>query len=147
MLSLSFSVDAVPVPQPRHRVGAGYKGGKPHAYLPREHPIHVFKAVVALRAREAMTAKGWLPLQGPVVLRLVFVLPRPVWLVWKTRPMPRRVCSCKPDLSNLVKGCEDAILQIGYVDDSQIVRLEAEKVYAAGDEKPHVEVTLTQQEA
>ncbi len=146
MLSLSFIVDAVPVPQPRHRIGAGFGSGKPHAYLPKEHPIHVFKAMVALRAREAMTAKGWLPLQGPVSLRLVFVLPRPVWLVWKTKPMPRRLASCKPDLSNFIKGVEDSCLGILYVDDSQVVCLNALKYHAAGDEKPHVEITLQQQE-
>jgi Holliday junction resolvase RusA-like endonuclease len=46
----------------------------------------------------------------------------------------------KPDLSNIVKGVEDALNGVLYKDDSQIVNLSMEKYYS---EEPRLEVTLS----
>jgi len=45
----------------------------------------------------------------------------------------------KPDLSNIVKIIEDALNGIAYRDDSQIVKVHAEKYYS---DQPRVEVTI-----
>lgn len=45
----------------------------------------------------------------------------------------------KPDLSNIVKGIEDALNGIAYIDDCQIVDLHVMKFYS---DEPRVEVVL-----
>ena len=64
-------------------------------------------------------------MEGALVLELIFLLKRP-------KSLPRKVLHHikKPDLDNLVKAIKDALKGICYRDDSQIVRINAEKIYA-----------------
>ena len=141
---LTVTVDGVPVAQPRHKVGAGFGGGKPRAYLPKDHPVHAFKQQAKLECRRTILAnkQEW-PSVLPLGLWLVFIMPRPQRLVWKNKPMPRCWAPHKPDCDNLVKAILDGIASEIVHDDAQIVWLNAWKYYAAGDEKPHVEVTVS----
>lgn len=84
------------------------------------------------------------PMQGPLALSLVFVLPRPQKLIWKTREMPRAWHTGKPDSDNLQKSLKDALTKLMWVDDAQVCRVDAVKYIAAGDEQPHVEVVIEQ---
>lgn len=75
-------------------------------------------------------------LAGPVLVRLRFWLPRP-------KSLPKRVVEhvTKPDLDKLVRAVFDALTGVVWVDDNQVVRVDARKRYeVAGG--PHVEVSV-----
>lgn len=147
---ISFTVPAVPVPQPRPRavLAHGGLGARVHEVTHiknartgerKAHPIVAFKATVRLAAERAYQGP---PLAGPLDMTLGFVMPRPASLVWKTRPMPRAWHGKKPDVDNLVKSTLDALRGLLFVDDGQVARLWLSKVIAAGGESPRVLVTL-----
>ena len=79
---------------------------------------------------------------GPVALVVTFHLPRP-------KSLPRRVrhVTTAPDLDKLVRCTSDALTGILYADDSQVVDLEAHKVYAAIASPPRATITLSEAEA
>ena len=83
---------------------------------------------------QAIAVKPEIPLSGPLQMSLVFYLPRPASL-------PKRVLHHvkRPDIDNLFKALADALNGIAYVDDSQIVRLCAAKVYS---EQPGVSILI-----
>lgn len=141
--TISFVVTCAPVAQPRQRHRISNKGGKAFAqnYTPANHPVNTFKTIAQIAAREAWP--GCQPMKGPLVLKAAFVLPRPKRLIWKNRLMARLPCEAKPDLDNLLKSLKDALTGIIWLDDSQVVRVEANKWYAAGDEQPGVEVSVS----
>jgi Holliday junction resolvase RusA-like endonuclease len=140
---MAFSVACVPVPQPRqrHRV---VNGAKPYAtnYTPATHPVNGFKHLVASEARRC-----WLgdPLAGAVELHVMFRFPLPA----SAKAADKRYIaagahiahSSRFDLDNLLKGLFDALTGITWVDDRQIGKLTAEKVYA---KEPGVDVWIAE---
>lgn len=76
------------------------------------------------------------PTIGAVSLRMKFVFARP-----KTAPKARVRPTVKPDCDKLCRVIFDAATGVIYMDDSQVVKVEAEKVYG---ELPgvHVEVEI-----
>ena len=77
-------------------------------------------------SREQMAGKA--PHDGPLALRVVFYLPRP-------KTAPRRVLepAKKPDTDKLLRAVMDALTASGvWVDDAQVVQVEARKVFAGG---------------
>ena len=94
-MNVTFTVDSIPVAQPRQRVAMHARGGKPlpfaRVYTPAKHPVNAFKACVKLAASELFTA----PTNEPVECFLVFVMPRPKRMNWKKRPMPRVPNCCR----------------------------------------------------
>ena len=133
--AIQFFVDAAPVAQPRQRHAV--RNGISMSYIPKEHPIHAFKTLVRIRAKEAYKGP---PLKGPLIACFVFLLPRPARLVWKTRAMPRTWAAGRPDADNFCKAVLDAMTGLVFEDDSQVVELRAQKFYASGDEAPGVHV-------
>ena len=136
--SLTFTVQGVPVAQPR--LAQVWAGGKRVAYVPRtrlgqEHPVTAFKTLARARCREALTGG---PFRGPLGLRVVFVLHRPRRL----KSGPREWCPVKPDLDNLLKATKDSLKGLIWNDDAQVVMCDGVKVYASSDEEPHTEVTV-----
>lgn len=68
----------------------------------------------------------WLPLDGPILLDVIFMLRAP-----KTMPRGRTAPTTYPDLSKLIRSTEDALVRAEVMrDDARIVRLTAEKRYA-----------------
>ncbi len=138
---IQFRVNAVPVAQPRQRHRSFQVGGKTitQNYCPKSHPVHAFKAAV----QQAVTqVHRTAPLAGPIHLSVVFLMPRPGRLIWKTKPMPRVYHASKPDDENLLKSLQDSLTALAWIDDAQVCSLRLEKWYAAGDEPPGVEVTI-----
>ena len=133
---ISFFVDADPVAQPRQR--HAIRNGVAINYIPKNHPIHVYKEMVALRARTACNGI----LEGPVGVTLIFLMPRPQAMIWKTKPMPRVLHDGKPDFDNLAKAIADALNGIAWKDDAQIARCVVEKYYAAWYEPAGVHVQI-----
>ena len=141
---IQFTIDSIPVAQPRQRIASKGRGGAPlpfpRAYTPTQHPVNAFKACVKLAAAELFDA----PTNDPVECFLIFVMPRPRAKVWKARPMPRLPDHRKRnDCDNLAKSVLDALTGIAWNDDGQIYRLFIEKWIAGGDENPHVEITIS----
>lgn len=139
MNSLSFTVPAVPVAQPRAK--ASSFGGHTRMYTPtktasgKTHPIAAFKACVQLAFRQACSLS---PHDGPLRLSMIFVLPRPQKLQKKSSPADRIPHTVKPDADNLQKSVMDALSGLLFQDDRQVYSVMAWKWYAAKDEQPQV---------
>jgi len=89
-----------------------------------------FEAHGRLSAQLAMDARP--PIEGPVRLEVLAVLPVPV--SWSQKKRARAITSdvlprSRPDLDNFVKSAQDAINEIVIRDDSQIVEVGARKRY------------------
>lgn len=136
---IHFTIPAVPIAQPRPRAVVRANGRAGVFGAKDSHPVHAFKALAALAARQAYRGA---PLEGPIEIEVAFVLERPKNLCWKTKPMPREWHTKKPDADNLVKSLADALTGILWRDDAQICVKRLAKYVAAGDEPPHVEVRV-----
>jgi Holliday junction resolvase RusA-like endonuclease len=84
---------------------------------------------------------------GAVRLAVVFFLPRP-----KSKPASVKHHLTRPDLSKLLRGIEDALTGVLWMDDSSVVEIVARKAYAAArpeariivdDAEPVTQLTLT----
>jgi len=127
METLTFSVPGNPVPQPRARVST--RGGFARAYTPADHPIHAYRAAIAAAAIEA----GATPTDSaPITLIVDLVWTRPKSHFRKSGLKPDAPRLPRPDCSNCLKGIEDALNGIAWVDDTQVGRVVVEKSY--GDE-------------
>lgn len=143
MTEISFSVPVVPMSQPRqrHRI-AKNDAGKQYVrnYTSERAPIQTFKATVRMAAQQAYQGP---PLEGPLRCDLEFVFPRPSGLIWKTKPMPRLPHSKRPDRDNLDKAVMDALKSLLWLDDAQVCDGRIQKWIAAGNEQPHVVITVS----
>lgn len=106
----------------------------------KAHPIIAFKATCRMAASAAYNGA---PISGPVRVDVVAVFPRPAAKVWATKPMPRYRHTVKPDRDNLDKAILDCLTGIVLVDDRQACAGTIDKWHAAGDEQPHVLITIT----
>lgn len=86
---------------------------------------------------QALPARPAQLLVGPLVAEFTFFLPRP-------KSAPKRVVRpvTKPDLSNLLKGVEDALRGIVYADDSQLVDLRVSKTFADAACLPGIHILI-----
>lgn len=134
---IQFTIPTIPVAQPRQR--HANMGGHIRNYIPTDHPVVAFKAAAQMAAAGAYQGE---PLDHPLRVDLVFVMPRPKSMCWKRRPMPRAPFAKKPDRDNLEKSLYDALNGLLWRDDSLICDGRVQKVYAAGDEQPHVEIVI-----
>ena len=72
-----------------------------------------------------LISEDWEPIDAPVELSVIFYLPRPKTVL--DRPLP----SVMPDLDKLIRAVADSLTDAKiYADDSRIVRITAQKVYA-----------------
>lgn len=140
---IHFTVHTIPVAQPRQRTRlAKTRDGKSYTqnYTPVRHPVNAFKAAVQLAWREAHDGP---PLEEPIRLGGLFIMPRPKGKCWKTKATPRYPHTGRPDLDNLVKAVKDALSGLAWRDDSQVWRYgDVSKVVASGSEGPRVEVVV-----
>lgn len=117
MTILQFTVHGIPAPQGSKRhIGDG-------VMIESSAKVKPWREAVKWAAREAMPA-GWAKLDGPLVLSVVFYLPRPK--AAKSAVM----CHKMPDLSKLIRSTEDAITDAGvWADDARVCSIIAEKQY------------------
>lgn len=135
MNAITFSVPGDPVPQPRPRITT--RGSHGHAYTPASHPIHAYRQAIAAAAREA----GATPSDAaPITLIVDLVFARPKSHYRKSGLKPDAPRLPRPDCSNCLKGIEDALNGVAWVDDSQIGRVVIEKTYG---ERPGTTVRIT----
>lgn len=123
-MTVTFSVDGDPVPQPRARITT--RGGHGHAYTPAGHAIHAYRAAIAAAAREA----GATPTdRAPITLVVDLVFARPKSHYRKSGLKSDAPKLPRADCSNCLKGIEDALNGVAWVDDSQVGRVVVEKTY------------------
>ncbi len=124
---VQFTIFGTPVPEARPR--AAIRGGHATVYKPEKS--RTWQSIVA---GEAMQHRPEKLLEGALVLKVAFFLPRPKSLPKKVNHHVKR-----PDLDNLTKTIKDGMSSIIFHDDSQIVHLEAYKKY---DNTPRVEILV-----
>ena len=138
-MAITFTVPGDPVPQPRHRITS--RGPFAHAYIPASHAIHDYRSAIAEAARKA----GATPTEDePLTMTVVLQFARP-----KSHYNAKGVKASaptlpRPDVSNCIKGIEDALNGVAFVDDKQIGTLIATKRYG---EEAFTSVTLTSEKA
>lgn len=126
--------------------GVAQQMGSKRAFMPRgwtrpiitdsNRSLKSWQTLVAQGASDAMqqlpTAERQI-LTDAVRLTVAFFLPRP-------KSLPRKVLAHTkaPDLDKFVRGLQDALTEVVFKDDSQVVDLIAMKRYAAPGEAPHV---------
>lgn len=143
-MTIRFRVPGVPVAAPR--VKATIRGAHAGVYTPtktstgKSNGVAEFKATIRMAARAITTGPL---LDGPLRVDLEFVFPRQSNKIWKNRPMPRYRKTTKPDRDNLDKICMDALTGVLWVDDNQVCDGRITKWHAAGDESPHVLITVS----
>jgi len=82
-----------------------------------------WRNAVAFAALE-LVRDGWELLDEPLELSVIFYLPRPKTVQDRAYP------SVMPDVDKLLRAVFDSLSGVIYVDDSRVVRVSAQKVYA-----------------
>ena len=123
----NIEIDGDPIPQARPKVTL--RGKYPHAYDPSGEDKRQFAAGV-----KARLPPSFAPIAAPLEVDLVFFCVRPKSHYNKAgnvKPIFRFLeKASRPDLDNLAKFVLDALNNVVWVDDSQIVRLSVTKVYS-----------------
>jgi crossover junction endodeoxyribonuclease RusA len=128
---LDLFVPGRPAPQGSKRhVGGG-------RLVESSKAVGPWRTVVAWHAAQAFTGA---PLDGPLRISLVFVMPRPAGTPKKSTPPAIK----RPDLDKLTRAVFDALSGVVWNDDSQAVELHAFKRLAQLDEQPGVNIRIGQ---
>lgn len=123
-MAITFTIPGDPVPQPRPRITT--RGGHGHAYTPASHAIHGYRAAIAAAARAA----GATPTDAaPITLVVDLVFARPKSHYRKSGLREDAPVLPRADCSNVLKGVEDSLNGVAWVDDSQIGKVVVEKSY------------------
>lgn len=133
-MKIEFTIYAEPVAKARARAGAGGR-----FYTPKK--TSDYETIVAMQAKIAM--EGRAPIDSACCLSLAFHIPMPK--SWSQKKRAQAISgeikhTSKPDLDNLIKAVKDGLNGIVWVDDSQVVRVVAEKKYS---ENPRVECCVS----
>lgn len=129
--SIHLTIPGNPVAQGRPR---GYRRGK-HIGFYDDPKSKDWKKTVAVHAQAYLVGRVWELIGTAIKLQIVFRILRPKSVSIKKRPEP----ITRPDLDNLVKAVKDALNGVLWRDDSQIIELEAKKVY---DDPPGVDISV-----
>ena len=121
-MSITFSVDGEPVPQPRAKITT--RGGFGRSYVETKHPIHAYRKALQMAAVDA----GLRPCTGTVEVVIDAVFCRPRSHMNKKGLKPTAPITPRADVDNLAKGVLDAIGPI-IGNDTQVKRLVIEKRY------------------
>jgi Holliday junction resolvase RusA-like endonuclease len=124
MKPITFTVPGDPVPQPRARITT--RGKFAHAYTPKKHPVHAYRAGVLRAAIEA----GLLPVSEPIEVIIDAVFARPKSHMTKRGVKASAPALPRADVDNVAKACLDSLKDL--FDDTNVRRLIVEKSW--GDE-------------
>lgn len=130
--TVSLFVPGRPAPQGSKRhVGGGILVESSKAVAP-------WRTSVAWHAAQAHSGA---PLDGPLAVRIEFVMPRPSGCPKRTTPAAVK----RPDVDKLARAVLDALSDVVWRDDSQVVDLHATKRLAELDEQPgaHIRVGVS----
>ncbi len=139
MISLSFV--AYGVPQPKGSAKAFIPKGWNRAIVTSDNPKNKGWQQIVAEAASAELSPAFVLLDGPIGLTVRFYLPRPKLIKAKTVPHLK-----KPDLDKLVRSVKDALSQVVWQDDSQVVLITAVKTYAYVGQVPRAEIHVREVE-
>ena len=128
-----FSVEGHPKAQPRVKARAVNQGGKWRAFVYTPTTAKDWKLAVAV---EAAKLDVYYEKDVPLEVRKVFLMPRPKSHYGSRKGEPYLKDSApkhpttKPDLDNLEKAVWDALNEVLWHDDAQVVKVYKEKQYA-----------------
>lgn len=133
---IKIVIDGEPVAKGRARITV--RGGFARAYTPAKTASYEDR--VRFKAKMAMGEIK--PLSCPIKLTVNAFLVIPT--SWSTRKKIDAACggilpAKRPDLDNYVKSAMDALNNIAFLDDSQVVEISTSKVY---DENPRLEIEI-----
>jgi Holliday junction resolvase RusA-like endonuclease len=138
MSTLTLQVTGEPKGQPRPRAFARKMGNVHVARFYDSDVADEWKRAVQIVVLDASIVHKWPLTLGPVAISMCFSLPRPkshfgAKGLKASAPVHH---SGKPDVDNLAKLVMDQITRSGKVwrDDSQVVSLRVEKLWASGNE-------------
>ena len=120
---INFTITGKPIQQQRHRVA---RNGRMY------DPNHKDKNQIWLQIANHKPRK---PFVGDVMIKVIFTIPYPkkFYRTGKYKHLLKdnipEYVSVRPDLDNYLKLLLDVMNKGFYVDDSQVVKLQAEKVY------------------
>lgn len=117
MTTYTFVISGPPVAKGRPKFAV--RGGHGMAYTPEKTRAWEKAARMIIKAQ----MRGNPPLEGPIDAELWFGMPRP-------KTVKRKHPVVKPDIDNFIKNAFDAMNGIAFVDDAQIVRVNASKEYS-----------------
>lgn len=140
MQKLMFEIPGSPIGQGRPKFST--INGHAKAYDPEKS--RNYKAYVRMLATQAMKDSGFTMIEGPCCLSIdaYFEVPKSKSKKFREAALSGlEYPTKKPDLSNIVKGIEDAINNLVYKDDACIVSLSVCKFYS---EVPRVEVVISE---
>jgi Holliday junction resolvase RusA-like endonuclease len=139
---ITFTVYGVAQPKGNMRAFAA-KGMKFPIVTDSNRSAKSWAQLVAQRASEALEqSPDARVIVGPVRLTVAFFLPRPQRLLipkWRAR-QPAHVSA--PDTDKLLRSVGDALAQVCYHDDAQVVEILAMKRYTAPEQPPHITVRV-----
>lgn len=140
---VKFRIRSDPVAQGRPRLTT--IGGRARAFDPKKSKE--YKAFIKDVALQAMQRQGVdKPMKGPIIARMRFGFKLPKSDERKTVPPPRNWHTKRPDIDNLVKAILDGCKDVVFFDDTDIVRLVADKIVCAQGEPPFIMVLFEQAE-
>ena len=138
MSTLAFTITGEPKGQPRPRAFARKMGAVHVARFYDSDVADEWKRAVQIVVLDASIVHKWPLTLGPVAISMCFSLPRPKshFGAKGLKPSAPVHHSGKPDADNLAKLVMDQITKSGRVwrDDSQVVSLRVEKLWASGNE-------------
>lgn len=141
-MSTRFFVAGMPVPQGSLRSFAHAKTGK--VVTPQSSKVLVWRDLIRHEAIQHCKT----PLDGPVIVEMVFWMPRPKSHFGTGRNELVRKPSAPlhhlkpPDIDKLARAVLDALTYVAFNDDSQVVELVAAKTWAGSTAKAGVHIHL-----
>lgn len=114
---ISFAVRGIPAPQGSKSFKGLSKAGR--AILTESSKkVRPWRQDVKAAAEALIERMGLAPIDGPVIVRMVFTLPKPASAPKRRRTYPMRT----PDLSKLARSTEDALTDAGiWTDDARVI--------------------------
>jgi crossover junction endodeoxyribonuclease RusA len=109
-----FGVEGTPIPQGSMKHIGG--GRMIHS---RATELATWRALISNAAKQA----GCKPIDSPIIISMHFRLKRP-------KTVKRNHPTVPPDLDKLVRGVNDGLTGVAYIDDSQVIQINATKSYA-----------------
>lgn len=128
---ITITVHGTPAPQGSKK---GFVVGKRAVLVESSNKVRPWREAVKHAALEQLP-RGWAPLDGPLVVEMVFTLRKPSSAPKRRRSWPDRT----PDLSKLIRSTEDALTDAGvWADDARVVSCRAVKCFPGEDESQQV---------